>query len=261
MSGKQGRGGSTEAAGSRETQDLAGLRVTMSNALTRAGHGLSLAEKRIVMAAVAQLDSRAPYRPGEIVRTRVTAAQYAETYGVEPHTAYEALAEAAERLYRRSITFYEPVHTRGRKTAGATVVHMRWVGEARYQQGEGWIELAWWPPVLQHLIGLRRQFTTYQLQQASALRSIYSWRLLELLTKYESTGFAEYDITDLAISMDAPPSIRKDFGQMRRRILEPSIKELVEKDGWQITMSAVRQGRRVTAVRLLFRRDPQGRLF
>lgn len=34
--------------------------VTMSNALVRAGHGLTLAEKRVVMLAVSKLDSRAP---------------------------------------------------------------------------------------------------------------------------------------------------------------------------------------------------------
>ena len=33
--------------------------VTMSNALTRAAHGLTLGEKRIIMAAVSKLDSMA----------------------------------------------------------------------------------------------------------------------------------------------------------------------------------------------------------
>ncbi|MEK8955164.1 hypothetical protein P2P35_21935 [Escherichia coli] len=48
--------------------------VTMSNALTRAGHGLTLAEKRIVAAAVSKLGSRRVLKPGEVPRTKITAA-------------------------------------------------------------------------------------------------------------------------------------------------------------------------------------------
>ena len=41
--------------------------VTMSNSLTRAGHGLTLAEKRVVMMAVSKLDSMKVMRPGEML--------------------------------------------------------------------------------------------------------------------------------------------------------------------------------------------------
>jgi plasmid replication initiation protein len=78
---------------------------------------------------------------------------------------------------------FEPSYRRGDKKIGdkGTVTRMRWVGRASYQEKEGWVELAFWHQVVPHLMGLRKQFTTYKLQQASALRSIYSWRLLELL--------------------------------------------------------------------------------
>ena len=74
--------------------------VTMSNALTRAGHGLTLAEKRVVMMAVSKLDSMKVMRPGEMLPSvKITAAEYAETYGVDPNTAYEALQDAAKNLF------------------------------------------------------------------------------------------------------------------------------------------------------------------
>ena len=233
--------------------------VTMSNALTRAGHGLTLAEKRIIAAAVSKLDSRRQLGPGEVPRTRITAAEYAELAQCEMHTAYEALRDAAKALYGRSITFYEPAHRRRGKPLPPTKVQMRWIGSAKYQKGEGWVELAWWPDLMRHLVGLKAQFTSYQLQQASALRSMYSWRLLELLTRFEGTGWAEYTIEDFAAAMDAPPSL-SDFGQVKRRIIEPAVKELADKDGWLIHWRPIKAGRKVAAVRFEFRRDPQGRL-
>ena len=175
-------------------------------------------------------------------------------------TAYDQLQDAAKQLYKRSITFYEPAHKRNGKPLPPTMVQMRWVGSVKYQKGEGWVELAWWPDLLRHLLGLKAQFTTYQLQQASALRSAYSWKLLELLTRFQSTGRAEYTIEDFCASMDATEKQAADFAKVRTKIIEPAVKELREKDGWLIQWQPVKAGRKVKAVRFTFMRDPQGSL-
>lgn len=234
--------------------------ISMSNALTRAGQGLTLAEKRIVAAAVSKLDSRRAPQGGETPITRITATEYAETFHVDPNTAYEQLQAAAKTLYSRSITFYEAAHRRNGAPLPPTKVQMRWVGIVKYQIGEGWVELHWWPDLLPHLTALKGQFTTYQLQQASALRSIYSWRLLELLTRFKSTGWAEYDIEDFATAMDATEKQRENFNNIKRRIIEPAVAELNAKDGWIIEWEPIKSGRKVKAVRFTFERDPQGRL-
>ena len=168
--------------------------ITMSNALTRAAHGLTLAEKRIIAIAVSTLNPKVTLKLGQVPTTRILAADYAETFGVEAHTAYKQLQEAAKHLYARQVTFYKPAYRRDGKPLPPTRIQMRWVGRATYQQGEGWIEVAWWPEILPHLTGLKKQFTSYQLKQTYALRSIYSWKLIELLMRFESTGWAEYTI-------------------------------------------------------------------
>ncbi|WP_205733400.1 replication initiation protein, partial [Klebsiella pneumoniae] len=137
--------------------------VSMTNALTRAGHGLTLAEKRLITCAVSKLDSKKPLRPYEVPVTRITAAEYAEVFEVSLDTAYDQLQDGAKHLYNRSITFYEAAHRRNGKPLPPTRVQMRWIGSAKYQEGEGWVELHWWPDLLRHLTGLKRQFTSYQL--------------------------------------------------------------------------------------------------
>ena len=122
------------------------------------------------------------------------------------------------------------------------------------------MQLAWWPDLLPLLVGLRKQFTTYQLQQASALRSVYSWRLLELLMRFKSSGKAEYTVEDFAASMDATEKQRADFSKLRTKMIEPAVKELTEKDGWLIQWEAVKAGRKVKAIRFNFMRNPQGSL-
>jgi len=237
--------------------------ITMSNALTRASHGLSLAEKRIVMCAVATLDSRKAMKPGDVPTSKITAADYAEIADCTLESAYEALQTAAKNLYNRSITIFQPSYRRDGKKIGdkGTVTYMRWVGRATYHEKEGWVELAWWHEIVPHLFGLKKHFTSYQLQQASALRSIYSWRLLELLMRFKSTGYAEYSIEDFCKSMEATEKQRQNFAKIRTKIIEPAVKELNEKDGWIINWQPIKGGRRVKALRFDFKKDPQGRLF
>jgi plasmid replication initiation protein len=234
--------------------------VTMSNALTRAAHGLSLAEKRIVMSAVAKLDPRKPHPPGIVLVTKVTASEYAESFKVDLSTAYDQLKEGVKELYQRSIMFFEAAHTRNGKPLAPTRVTMRWIGQAKYHEGEGWAEVHWWPAVVPHLTGLRKQFTKVQLEQASSLRSTYSWKLLELLMRFQGTGWAEYDIEDFAEAMEASEKQRANFAEIRRRIIEPAVKELQEKDGWSIQWEPIKAGRRVKALRFGFRREDQLRL-
>jgi len=235
--------------------------VSMGNALNRAGHGLTLSEKRLVALALTKIDSRKKLPSGTILKTRIFALEYAEAFDVDADTAYTQLRSAGKSLRTRKITFYEPAHRRGSKVPTPTQHDMQWIGRASYQDGEGWIELAWWPELLPALTGLKKNFTSYQLKQASALRSVYSWRLLELLTRFESggKGWAEYEIEDFRTSMDAPPSL-SDYGQIKRRIIDPAVAELTQKDGWDIQIKELKAGRKVKALRFDFKRDEQLRL-
>jgi plasmid replication initiation protein len=79
--------------------------------------------------------------------------------------------------------------------------------------------------------------------------------------RFKSTGKAEYTIEDFCASMDATEKQRADFNNIKRRMIEPAVKELTEKDGWLIQWEAVKAGRKVKAVRFNFMRNPQGSLF
>ena len=227
--------------------------VSLSNAVVRAGHSLTLAEKRLVMLAVSKLDSRIPPR-GSMYHpvSRVTAEEYAETYGVEMNTAYESLQQSGLKLVNRRLSYSED----GRRKSW-----MNWVGRAEYHDGEGWIELHWWHELLPQLFMLRKHYTSYQLRQAAALRSVYSWRLMERLQQYadkEGAGKASFKLDEFCESLQAPPSCAKHYGSLKRRIIDPAVRELRDKDGWLIDWRPTRSGsRKVTGLRFVFERSKQ----
>jgi len=243
-----------QQARSAHEQPAGKLQITMSHALTTAAQGLTLAEKRVMMFAVAKLDSFKGDGGTPAGLVKLVAHDYAAQFGVDPDTAYTQLKEAGKGIFNRYIRFFEE----GRK--GPEEVMVRWVSSARYSPGTGTVTMRFTPEVAPHLLELRSKFTTYKLAQASALRSIYSWRLLEVLSQTTSTGWRQIELDEFHHAMETPEGYKANFKILRQRVLEPAVKELREKDGWLIEWWPVKTGRKVTALRFEFKRDPQGQL-
>ena len=222
--------------------------VVMSNIVIRSAHSLSLIEKRILMADVSKFKTR---------EVELTAAEYATTYDVDVKNAYNHLKEAALNLFDRYLT----VNFKDGKNTGT--MRIRWVSAIGYVDGQGKIQINFSPEIMPQLIDLKGQFTTYQLKQAASLRSIHSWRLLELLEQMrqkQGDGYLMISIDDFHHAMETGDSYRANYSLLRRYVIEPAIKELNEKDGWAIDYLPLKKGRKVEALRFDFQKDRQLRL-
>lgn len=224
--------------------------VTMSNVLVRASQGLRLIEKRLVALACTKIKQ---VKGGPSAFVRITALEYAEAYDLDPSTAYTQLAEASDRLWERE--FIIPV---GDKPGDFK--RRRWVNAADYMKSKGYVDFEFHRDVAPHLVGLEKQFTQYMLKQASALRSIYAWRLLELLMQFRETGWTDISVEAFSEALDVPESCKRDYFNLKNRVINPAIKELHEKDGWDITVTTRKESRRIAHLRFEFKLNPQGRL-
>jgi plasmid replication initiation protein len=120
------------------------------------------------------------------------------------------------------------------------------------------MELGFSHEMTPHLTLLRSQFTSYKLKQASALRSIYSWRLFELLMQFKTTGVLHISIDDFFLAMEPPEAYRSNFKDLRKRIIEPAVAELREKDGMEVEWTPKKQGgRKITALEFIFKKQPR----
>jgi len=230
----------------KETQ-IAAPKVTMHNTLVRASHGLNLGEKRLVSMAVAKLSPKAAALPGTPIK--ILAVDFAEQYGVDPDVAYTQLRSAQNKLYQRSITHIEHFGSNGRRVR---VSKMRWVSSIHYEKGAGEVSLAFAPEIAQFLVQLKKHFTSYQLKQAAALRSVYSWRLFESLKSHESIGQWRVEIERFHEVMETPKSYRRNFNEVRRWVLDPAISELAEKCALAVTVEPEKRGRRIAALTFTF---------
>lgn len=240
-----------------ENKSLIEMQVNMSNALTRSAHSLSLSEKRLIAACIAktdQLPSMAQVRQRGAWLVRLSARDYAEAFDLDIDTAYSQLKSASDQLFNRYI------RTTRKTRKSIEEYKMHWVGSVRYHEGEGWVELDWWHEVVAHLFGLRSHFTSYKLKQATALRSKHSWRLFELLQSWQAEGRYRPTIEEFCLAMDVPDSYRKNFKEIRRRVIEPALSELIQKNNMVITWSTQNAGRKIIALDFKFQSNPQGQL-
>jgi plasmid replication initiation protein len=236
---------------------IADRNVTMANAITRSAHGLSLAEKRFIAAALAKTDSTDTRGliDEKFWEVTITAMEYAETFEITLDAAYQQLQAGAKDLQQPKIVVERP-GARGKTQK----VYRSWTITNTYAPGEGYVKVRWHPDIVPFLFGLRAEFTTYKLKHAAAFRSIFSWRLFECLKSWQGTGHYSPTIEEFQNAMDAAPSARANFKELRLRIIEPAVKELREKNGLIVNWTPVKAGRKVTGLRFEFEPDPQGTL-
>lgn len=244
----------------RTDKPLEGRHVNMSNILSRAAQSLKLIEKRVVAIGLAKTDS-VPFRDLTLSAdrgwtVRITAEEYAEQFSVTLDAAYLQLQEA-KTLMDRQLRFFEP----GRKGLKETIIN--WCSKYTYHHGEGWAEFNFTADIAPFLLALRGEktpFTSYQLSRVADLKSVHSWRLFECLLSWRGKGRWEPTIEEFCYTMDLPPSYQKDFGAIRRRVIDPAMAELTEKDNLIISLDLKKSGRKVTGLDFKFRENPQGKL-
>ena len=141
-----------------KSNELSNRNVVISNYVARSAQTLSLSEKRILMAGIAQLG-------GVNAEVVLSAQEYADTYGVDVHTAYDQLKAAAGALMKRTLSWQIQD---GKKIGVNTQSGFRDTGISKTKVLLNLSFLNIFSPSCLNF----REFTKYQLKQATALRSI-----------------------------------------------------------------------------------------
>jgi len=210
------------------------LTVTQSNDLVESVHSLTLNEKRLILCSISQLDPRKPLAKDGVVRVHAEA--FADVFDIEVRHAYEALEDAATRLYDRDI--------RKIGKQGKVNERVRWVYHVKYMEGQGYVTLGFSPMIVPYLTLLHREFTTFELKQVGRLSSFHSIRLYELFSQFRKAGQRNVTLERLKEMLDLGekyPAVA-DF---RRYVLDSSVEEINEKTDLTVQVIPKRKGRKV----------------
>jgi len=218
--------------------------VTKSNYLVEAGYKLSLNEQRLILSAIAQLDSRKPIpKDNDFV---ITAAEFSDNFGIPIKQAYETLEDATSRLYERDIKTYDRVaKTRGR---------FRWVDSVKYWDGEAKVTLSFSRWIIPYLTLLHQQFTSYELKQVSQLNTAYAIRFYELLVQFLKTGERYITLERLRELLELKDQYPR-FYDLKKYVINPSMVDINEKTNLTVEWDITKKGRTITGLIFVFQEN------
>lgn len=121
----------------------------------------------------------------------------------------------------------------------------------RFRRSEGILELGFHPDLKPHYLNLQR-YMKYNLMEFLLLPSIYSQRMFEFLKSWDDKQETKISLVDLYELINAPESFRKDFRQLRIRVLEKSHKDITSKTTLQYEWEPIKKGRSVVEIRFIF---------
>ena len=232
--------------------NLADLTVTKSNHLIRASYKLTLAEQRVLVCCLAQVDARKKMQNVHTLEMQtegltVTALDYARLFDLDPSTAYRELQQAADRLYNRTITVKK--NERGERT------RTRWLqGDARAEKGSGHIRLSFTMALAEHMTQQRGKFTTYQLEQVRHLKRAASMRLFELMMQWRETGVVRVKLDELREMLDIGYKVWADA---YRYVLKPAIEDINAGTSYTAKLRPIKHGRKVETIEITFGQNLQ----
>lgn len=195
--------------------------ITQDNALINASYTLELVEKRLILLAIAR--SR---KTGKGVTAKdhleIYASDYAECFNVERQASYMALKTATENLFNRYFT-YESLTEKG----NLAVHKSRWTADIAYVENESKVKLVFSPSVVPFITDLEKRFTSYFLDDVSALTSTYAIRLYELVIAWRSVHKTPvFKLSDLREKLGIAEDEYQRMYNFKKRVLDIAISQI-----------------------------------
>ncbi len=192
---------------------------------------------------LALLGKKEAWVGGPFADCHISVCRVREMAEISQKSIYEEAAEATTRLTSEPIEFW----SRDRENYVGYPLFSR----CTYKSREGAIEAKFNEEARPHLLQLREHFTQYRLRQAIPLSTPYAIRIYEIAKMIERPG--ERRSRQIPVGQ-----FREMFGlkskydrhnDMRRRVVDPSVKQVNEKTDVNVHCEDVRDGQTPVALR------------
>lgn len=196
--------------------------VVKSNKLVQALQSLTLSETRLIQLAI--IDAR---ETGQGLSAdeplELSALRYAKAFNLSPDTAYLALIEAEDSLFKRQFTI---------ANEDGSLTKSRWIQDANYKKGEGRILVTLTRVVIEHITkidGFSQYFTSYHLKKTSDFKSVYAVRLYELLMQWKALGKTPiFELNKFRSQLGIAVNEYTRMEAFKRRVLDIAIDQINE---------------------------------
>lgn len=212
--------------------------IVKDNDLINACFNLSLNEYRLLLLAMMYAREAEPLTFE--TQIEIEAMSFAQQYGIEANTAYEAMQDASKTLMRRTYSYKD------RYKGHEATSDVAWVTQATYVPTAGMLVLYLTPQTIKLISRLESHFTKYHIDQVSKFKSKYSIRLYELVIKWKNQKKTEkFEVAQFR-EMLGVTNEYKQMSDFKINVLDKALKEINEHSDINLKYEQFKKGRVIT---------------
>lgn len=210
--------------------------VTKSNMLIEANYKLGVVEQKIILCLASNIQPT----DSDFKTYTLPIKEFTKLLGLKGTPKYTELRQITRELMQKVF------EVRIKKK----VIQVAWLSYVAYNETEGTIDIRFDPFLRPYLLELKKEFTSYKLENVVKLKSSYAIRIYELLKQYERFQERTFSLTMLRKMLGAE-DIYPAYGNFKQRVLVPAQKELKKKTDISFKIEEIKDGRRVSTVKFM----------
>ena len=221
--------------------------VVMQNNIQECFKSMNIDEKRLlILASPIARTSHAKEKDTILIK----AEDFAKECGIKTHSAYTQLEIASRNLIKRNFSYS---NERGKR------VLSNWVIDCTYE--DGGIAIRFPEIVLLMLTEFDKlnPYTKYKKDIVLTLKKDYSFDIYHLAKKHQAMGSFQISLHELFEQLGLPESYRR-IGNLKDRVIHPSIDEITANTDIVLTYENVKQGRSVVGFKFIVGEKPKPKL-
>ncbi|WP_407411904.1 replication initiation protein [Acinetobacter sp.] len=224
--------------------------IVKSNQVVEAGYELTTNEQRLILLGISKIPKEQDVNFN--VGYEITAQEFAAAYNIHPKTAYRELKEATNKLYERSIIIKTEKQTMKVRWTSSIITDNSYFPDVSSDENWKRVILFFSPQIAPYLSNLKENFTQYLQSDISNVSGAYTIRFYELICQYRTVGKREITINDLRFMLNIVDKYPL-FYDLKKRVIEPSIKEINNKTPMQISYEQRKKGKTVVSIVFKFK--------
>jgi Initiator Replication protein len=210
--------------------------VTKSNKLIEANYKLGVVEQKIILCLASNIHPT----DSDFKTYTLPIKQFTNLLGLQGTPKYTELRKVTKELMQK--VFEVRINKK--------VIQVAWLSYVAYNESEGTIDIRFDPFLRPYLLELKREFTSYKLENVVKLKSSYAIRIYELLKQYEKIKERIFPLSELRNTLGVE-EIYPAYGNFKQRVLIPAQKELKKKTDISFEIEEIKKGRRVSKVKFV----------
>jgi plasmid replication initiation protein len=209
--------------------------IVQSNKLVEARYSLTIEQQRLLLIMISMIEPN----DADFKSYKINLKDFSKMLNISPTSIYSRMQGITEDLLKKVVTI---------KQNNGNLLQLSWISSALYLKGEGAIILRFDPNLSSHLLQLKEQFTTAQLNVGMKFKSVYALRIYLLLKQYVTIKKREFFIKELKELLQITGKSYNKYFNFKNRVLKSAEREINLVSDIKISFEEVKQNRKIEKI-------------